>query len=72
MRDIDFSRLSQLNATGAVIGAIATHAAVLAAEDTAQAGETVPMQMRHVKQAALREFAKHGQPITRHELSGWQ
>ena len=72
MRAIAYDRLAQLNATGAIIGAIATHAAVLAAEDGALQGEVVPLQMHHLRAAAVREFQKHSQPITRRELEGWE
>ena len=65
-------RLAQLNVTGAVIAGIATHGAVLAAEESARAGREVPLNMAHLKQAAIREFQKHGQPLTRPELRGWE
>lgn len=68
---LSYDRLAQLNVTGAVIAGIATHAAVLAAEEGPGETGSVALQMRHLKRAAVREFQKHGQPITRSELRGW-
>ncbi len=69
---IQVDLLAQLNTTGAVIHAIATHAAVLAAEQGRRDGVPPAVTMDHMLQAARREFQKHGQPLTRTETLGWE
>lgn len=70
-RQLSYERLAQLNVTGAVIAGIATHGAVLAAEEGPGPDGATALRMHHLKKAAIREFQKHGQPITRPELRGW-
>ena len=55
--DIDTSRLGRLNISGGNIRNIAINAAFLAAN------ENVPVNMKHVKQAAQTEYAKMDRPI---------
>jgi hypothetical protein len=73
LREVSFQRLAQLNVPGAIIRNIALGAAFLAAEEGEQLGgpEDVPIQMRHLLQAARTECMKQGRPITDEEIRGW-
>lgn len=62
---IQFERLAQLNASGAVIRNIATHGAFIAAEDRQ------PVSMKHLFAAARLEYAKLDKPLTEAETRGW-
>jgi len=64
-RNLEFSRLAQLNVPGGSIRNIALNAAFLAAE----AGGSV--DMAHVEAAARIEYEKLGKPLTNGELRGW-
>lgn len=63
--DLDFERLSQLNASGGSIRNIAINAAFLAAGDE----ESVSMQ--HILAAARLESVKLQHPLTSGEIRGW-
>ena len=58
---VEVERLAQLQLTGGIIRNVALHAAFLAADARS------PVQMAHVLQAARRECAKLGRPLTEAE-----
>jgi hypothetical protein len=62
---LDAERLAQLNVAGGGIRNIAMQAAFLAADAAA------PVGMAHVRQAAVREYAKHEYSLTGAETRGW-
>jgi hypothetical protein len=68
---LSFQRLAQLNVPGAIIRNIAIGGAFLAADEEEQQGKEVPIQMRHLLQAARAECMKQGRPITDEEIRGW-
>jgi len=63
---LDIDRLARLNVSGGHIRNIALHGAFLAAE------EGGPVRMRHVLDAARREYAKLERPLTSTETRGWE
>jgi SpoVK/Ycf46/Vps4 family AAA+-type ATPase len=63
-KSIDFRRLARLNTSGANIRNIAIYAAFLAAD------ESVPISIKHIKQAAQVEYAKIDRPLVRDEVLG--
>jgi ATP-dependent 26S proteasome regulatory subunit len=68
---LSFQRLAQLNVPGAIIRNIALGGAFLASREGRQQGKEVPIQMRHLLQAARAECIKQGRPITDEEIRGW-
>lgn len=62
---LDFERLARLSIPGGNIRNIALHGAFLAADG----GE--PVRMRHLLQAARREYAKMERPLSDAEIGGW-
>lgn len=62
---LDFRKLARLNVAGGNIRNIALNAAFLAADDDE------PVQMRHLLQAAQREYGKLERSITDAEVKGW-
>jgi hypothetical protein len=64
-QELDFQKLAKLNVAGGNIRNIALNSAFLAAD----AGESV--MMRHILEAAKREYVKMEKPITDSEIRGW-
>jgi hypothetical protein len=62
---LDFDQLKRLSVTGGSIRAIALDAAFMAADSGA------PVGMRHMLQAARREYLKLEKPMADSETSGW-
>jgi hypothetical protein len=63
---LDFQQLARLNIAGGNIRNIALNAAFLAAD------EDVPVQMRHLRQAAKTEYSKLEKTLTDTEIGGWE
>jgi hypothetical protein len=63
--DLDLAKLARLNLAGGSIRNVALGGAFLAAE------EHVPIQMRHLLEAARHELAKLEKPIPERELKDW-
>ncbi|MEM9541102.1 MAG: ATP-binding protein, partial [Cyanobacteria bacterium P01_E01_bin.42] len=64
-RELDFSKLGQLDVTGGNIRAIALNAAFIAAD----ADE--PIMMDHILRAAKAEYLKVGRSLTQMEIENW-
>ncbi|MBU6398885.1 MAG: ATP-binding protein [Verrucomicrobia bacterium] len=66
-RDLNYTRLAQLNVAGGNIRNIALNAAFLAAED----GDETAVRMAHVARAARLEAEKVERPLAEAETRGW-
>ena len=62
---LSFSRLAQVNLSGAIIRKAATEAGFIAM------AENEPVQMKHAYQAILGECLAEGRPLTDAEIRGW-
>jgi hypothetical protein len=62
---LSFDQLAQLNVSGGTIRNIAIHAAFLAA------GDSSPVEMRHLLAAVRTEYQKMEKPLTTAETRGW-
>jgi ATPase family associated with various cellular activities (AAA) len=63
---LSFSRLAQVNLSGAIIRKAATEAGFIAM------AENEPVQMKHAYQAILGECLAEGRPLTDTEIRGWE
>jgi ATPase family associated with various cellular activities (AAA) len=68
---LSFQRLAQLKASGGLIRNIALEGAFLAAGERRQAQQPIPIQMRHLLEAAHRECLREDKLIADEEICGW-